>query len=117
MSDASETQAVKPDERDPALLLYDYAKYLLTLGLLVLGGVLSLLQGPDGDEVARNDVIAVATLLALSCVGSLTVADDVVRAHMKGRAVSRWAPIKGQVAMFFLGAGVAVFLLTWLDTL
>lgn len=117
MSDAGETPTVKPDDRDPELLLYDYSKFLLTLGLLILGGVLTLVQGPASAKLAGSEVLMVVVPLSLSCVCSLSVANDVVRARQKGRAVTRWVAASGQAAMFFLGSGVATFLLLWIRTI
>lgn len=117
MSDVSDTPITRPGDHDPELLLYDYSKFLLTLALLLLGGVLTLSQGPQGKELQADQVMIVVIALALSCLCSLSVANDVVRARQSGKAVTRWAPRSGQAAMFFLGGGVATFLLMWLDQL
>lgn len=117
MSELGETTSLQGDERDAELLLYDYSKFLLTLGLLVLGGVQTLAQGPQAEKLQQAQIVIVVVALALSCVSSLSVVNDIVRARQKGRPVTRWVAMMGQSAMFFLGSGVGAFLLTWLDTL
>ena len=105
------------DEADPEVLLYDYSKYLLTLALLVLGGVLSLTQGPDAAAISRKSLIVIIVLLAVSGVSSLSAANEVVRARTERRAVRARSRYFSQAAMGTLGMGVGAFLSVWVEAL
>lgn len=105
------------DDHDPDVLLYDYSKYLLTLALLVLGGVLSLTQGAAAEAIPRKPLIVVVVLLAVSGVSSLSAANEVVRARTEGRAVRARSRYFSQAAMGTLGMGVGAFLSVWVKAL
>lgn len=102
-------------ETDPEILLYDYSKYLLTLSMLLLGGVLTISQG--GDPAMRPPPLVLLTILvpiAGSGFMSLSCLAAIVGARVKGKPQksARWL---NQAAMGLLGAGVASFLISWVE--
>ena len=107
----------RPLGRDPDALLYDYAKHLLSLALLGIGGIASLAQSPLGKGVAGQRValllgaFAVAGFFALSCSAAI------LRAHQRGLPVPKRAWAFQQGAMAALGMGVGAFLTVWFDAL
>ena len=115
--DDATVRARHGDEADAEVLLYDYSKYLLTLALLVIGGVLSLTQGAGGEAIPRKPLVVVIVLLAVSGVSSLSAANEVVRARTDGRPVRGRSRYFSQAAMGTLGMGVGAFLSVWVEML
>jgi hypothetical protein len=107
----------RPLGREKDALLYDYAKHLLSLSLLGIGGIASLSQSPLGRGVAGPKIalllgaFAVAGILALSCSAT------VLRAHRRDRPLPETAWTLQQGAMGALGMGVGAFLSVWVDAL
>lgn len=104
-------------ETDPEILLYDYSKYLLTLSMLILGGVLTISQ--NADLANRPPPLVLLTILvpiAGSGFLSLSCLAAIVGARVKGKPqkTARWL---NQGAMLLLGAGVASFLISWIEQL
>ena len=119
MNDEESVAPFKPvrADDDPDLLLYDYSKYLLTLALLVLGGVLSLTQGAGGAKLDERLIIIVVVFLAVSGGASLSCANEIVRVRTGRRKRTRLLEVYNQAAMGFLGGGVGAFLFVWVGAL
>ncbi len=113
MSEDSTTQGVKPGENDPELLLYDFLKYLATLGLLILGAVLSL-AGTDSGLSKRNLAIVIFAVAAAALI-AIVAADRVVVLRMKGKPVDRTVNWSRSVCMWLLTLGTGAFLSNWLN--
>lgn len=111
MSDEETKLGIRPDERDPELLLYDFLKFLTSLAILVLGGVLSLASGDMRTQ--RDGLAIVIVMVALAGVFAATGADGVVRARIGRRPLSRWTRMSRGVSMGLLGAGTGFFLSMW----
>ena len=109
-------QPARPEDH-PDLLLYDYSKYLLTLALLVLGGVLSLTQGAGGTRIDKKLVIVVVLFLAVSGMSSLSCANEIVRVRTGKKKRTKWPEVYNQAAMGLLGGGVGAFLFVWAGAL
>lgn len=106
-----------PLGRDKEALLYDFAKHLLSLALLGIGGIASLAQSPLGRKVPGPSIalllaaFAIAGFLALSCSAAI------LRAHRRDQPVpqSAWGFQQGSMAA--LGFGVGAFLILWIGAL
>lgn len=104
-------------ETDPEILLYDYSKYLLTLSMLVLGGVLTISQSSDpANKLPAPLLLAILVPIAGSGLLSLSCLSTIVRSRMTGKS-QRSAGTLNQMAMGLLGAGVAAFLMSWITQL
>jgi hypothetical protein len=121
MSDDSE-DSVGPatqlaPETDPDILLYDYSKYLLTLSMLILGGVLTISQGSD-PATRPPPVVLISILVPIAGSGflSLSCLATIVGARVRGKQPKN-ARMLNQGAMGLLGAGVASFLISWIKQL
>jgi hypothetical protein len=90
--------------------LYDYFKYLTSLALLTLGGVLTLSEKME-DTFSRYALTAVLVLVTLSGALSFSAVGEIVRGKHTGtsykniEAMRRVAP-----ALLALGIGVFVYL-------
>ena len=98
-------------------ILYDFAKFVTTLALLMLGGVLTVTQTAD-KAVAKPPVIAlVVGFIALAGVCAISAAGKLAKVNLSLR-VERFTPqhyLLGAIA--FLGMGAGGFLMLWWKTL
>jgi hypothetical protein len=103
--------------RDKAMLLYDYAKHLLSLALLGIGGIASLAQSPLGREVAGPKVALLLGAFAAAGFFALSCSAAILRAHRRDQPVPESAWWCQQGAMASLGIGVGAFMAVWVDAL
>ena len=98
-------------------LLYDFAKYLTTLALLAIGGVLTVTQTGDPKEVKRVVVAIVLGSIAIAGVLAVSAAISIVEEQTGGRK-ARFKPRSLlKVATGFLGMGAGGFLVMWWKSL
>lgn len=107
----------RPLGRDKDALLYDYAKHLLSLALLGIGGIASLAQSPLGREVAGPKVAILLVAFAVAGFFALSCSASILRAHRLDLPVPQSAWLFQQGAMAGLGVGVGAFLVVWVDAL
>jgi hypothetical protein len=106
----------KPDLADGELLLYDYLKWITTLSLLTLGGVLSLAQSAD-IELGNFQVGMVLVPICIAGVTALSGADTLVRNRV-GMKPHRMQPTRYMhISIGSLGIGVGAFLAAFWDAL
>lgn len=120
MSEDSEIwdpKAVAPDLRYGETLLYDFSKFLTTLSLLALGGVLTLTQTADRTDIKLFNIIFVLAAIALAGILSITTANALVDARAAGKEPHAALPKIMKAAMGLLGVGTGGFLMIWLDML
>lgn len=99
----------EPRRRDSTeSYLYDYFKYLTSLALLTLGGVLTLSESVS-DKFSRYALTAVLILVAASGVLAFSGVSEIVRARSTGTGY-RHLEILRKVAPALLAAGIGVFL-------
>jgi hypothetical protein len=100
-------------ETDPEILLYDFSKYLLTLSMLILGGVLTISQSGDIANRPPPEVLLTILLpIAGSGFLSLSCLSTIVRSRVEGKP-QRHAAKFNRGAMGLMGVGVGGFLLSW----
>ena len=98
-------------------LLYDFAKFLTTLSLLAIGGILTISQTADRADVKPFNVIAAVVTISLATIISATVAYGIAQARAEGRTPS--AKLSRYLVPVFalLGMGMGMFLYMWADSL
>ena len=106
-----------PGERYAESLLYDFAKFLTTLSLLALGGVLTLTQAVDRADIKLFNIVLVLGSIALAGVLAMSTANALVDARSAGREPHPALRTMIKAAMALLGVGTGGFLMIWLDTL
>lgn len=119
MQDPTDTQADLNVAHSPDLLIYDLSKYLLSLCLLILGGVLTVTQTVTQaatEPLPPSPIILIVGCLAVSGLLSITCISSIVKARYRG-VPARRVRLINQLAMGFLGAGVGAFLVIWIDLL
>lgn len=103
--------------RDKEALLYDFAKHLLSLALLGIGGIASLAQSPLGREVEGPKVALLLAAFAMAGFFALSCSAAILRAHRREQPVPENAWWFQQGAMGSLGIGVGTFMVVWVDAL
>jgi hypothetical protein len=98
-------------------LMYDFAKFMTTLSLLVLGGLLTLSGAARDGDLKLGNIIFVSAAVATAGVLAFTTANAVVEARARGREPASYLPRLMKASMGFIGVGVGGFLAMWLDTL
>jgi hypothetical protein len=99
----------------PDMLLYDLSKYLLTLCLLILGGLLTLTETANSPLPPRALAVILGSLvisstLSLTCIGRIVSARHTGKPATSARRLNGWATL-------FLGGGVGAFLMVWISQL
>ena len=98
-------------------LLYDFAKFLTTLSLLVLGGMLTLSTAARSGDLKLFNIIFVTVAIALAGMAAFVTANALVDARASGREPSAMLPKLMKFATGLLGIGLGGFLAMWLDSL
>jgi len=112
-----EPKAIAGDEHFSEALLYDFAKFVTTLALLSLGGVLTVTQTAD-KGVAKPPVIAiVVSFIALAGVCAVSAAAKIAKVNLSLR-IERFTPRHYlMAAIALLGMGAGGFLMLWWKTI
>ena len=110
-------KSVAEDGQFGEAMLYDFAKFLTTLALLMLGGVLTVTQTAD-RAVAKPPVVAMVVLfIALAGICAISAAGKIAKLQI-GQGTERITARHALVAaIFFLGMGSGGFLTLWWKTL
>lgn len=116
-SNIGDPKTVAPDGLYGESLLYDFSKFVTTLSLLALGGVLSLTQAADRSDVKLVNILLVLGSISLAGVLALSVASTLAASRSAGTEPPRWPGKAIRAAMGLLGVGTGAFLMIWWDML
>ena len=111
---------IGPNDEDPRYgegLLYDLAKFLTTLSLLALGGVLTIADTADTNDIPLFNIAMITIALSLAAVLSVATASSI--------AIGRWSGVENksnfsrfvQATIALLGVGLGMFFFMWIDKL
>ena len=120
MNDDSEIVDAKAPPHDPRYgetLLYDFSKFLTTMSLLALGGVLTVIQTSDRSDIKLFNIIFVMGAIAFAGILSILTANALVDARAAGKEPEPYLRKMMKAARGLLGVGTGGFLMIWLDTL
>lgn len=98
-------------------LLYDFAKTLTSLSILVLGGVLTLAGTDRAAEIPLFSMVLTSGSIALAGMLALSTVFAIVEARAKRREPSPRLLLLIKTANFLLGIGVGGFMIIWLESL
>ena len=98
-------------------LMYDLGKFLTTLSLLAIGGVLTIADAADPADVKPANIILITLALSAAAVIAASTASTI--------AVDRWTakPIRPRMHLYILatvallGMGLGMFIFMWIDKL
>ena len=116
-----DTSAGRPDHvhagRYGESLHYDLAKFLTTLSLITVGGILSLTEAAAEGVYRPSWLLLVLASVALGGVLSFGVAFSLADARSANREPSRWLPLALQGATTLFGLGTGGFVWMWWSAL
>ena len=98
-------------------MLYDFAKFLTTLSLLVLGGMLTLSGAARAGDLKLFNIVFVSGAVALAGIIAFLTANGLVEARARGREPSERLPTLMKISTGLIGLGIGGFLMMWLDSL
>ncbi len=102
---------------DGELLLYDHFKHLTTLSILALGGVLTVAQVADRQDIKSWLLVVVLALISLGGIASYSGAGEIVRARYTDTPRHKTLQVCRRAAPILLAMGVGMFLSMFVDTL
>jgi hypothetical protein len=106
-----------PEDRYSEGLLYDYSKFISTLSLLVLGGVLSLSQAAGASDLPRWKMGFVIGAIAIGGVFAFATANALVDARAGAREPSKRLRLQTKAATAAIAIGLGAFLQMWWTTI
>ena len=98
-------------------LLYDFAKFITTLSLLLLGGMLTLSAAARQGDLKLFNLMFVTIAIAIAGMTAFITANALVDARATGREPSPALPKLMKFATGVIGVGLGGFLMMWLDSL
>jgi hypothetical protein len=105
------------DPRDGEGLLYDLAKFLTTLSLLALGGVLTIADSADTNDIPLFNIALITIALSLAAVLSVATASSIAIARWSGQENKSNFARYVQATIALLGVGLGMFFFMWIDKL
>jgi hypothetical protein len=117
IEDEGKLPSEAPPDRYGEALLYDFAKFLTTLSLLALGGVLTLTQADPNGDIKKFNILLALGAIALAGTMAVSIASALADARSNGKEPSRRLPLYLKTSMALLGIGVGAVLQMWWDTL
>jgi hypothetical protein len=112
-----DNETPKPGQRDGELLVYDFFKYLTSLVLLTLGGMLIVMKDFDPADVKPQMVIVAIIVISSAGVLAFSGAAEIVRARYAGTPPHRSLPFLRAAAPALLAMGLGLFLAMFVDSL
>jgi K+-sensing histidine kinase KdpD len=107
----------RPGEQYGESLLYDFAKFLTTLSILTLGGVLTIAETADRGDIKTFNIIMVSVALALSAAVAAITASIVAVGRYTNQPLPPRLELWIVTSVFLLSSGVAIFVAMWIDRL
>ena len=104
-------------DADGDLLLYDFFKYLTSLALLTLGGVLIVAKDADKADVKPVMIVIVLVIISASGIAAFSGASEIVRARYSRSEPLPTLKFYRLAAPALLAIGVGMFLTLYADSL
>ena len=105
------------DKRYGETLLYDLGKFLTTLSLLAIGGVLTIADNSDRGDVKPFAIILISGILSLAAVLAASTAGTIAIGRWSGKPVSPQLHRYITATIALLGFGLGMFIFMWIDKL
>ena len=105
------------DDRYAEGLVYDQGKFLTTLSLLAVGGVLTIADSTDKGDVKPGSIIMVTCVLFLAAVLAASTASTIAFDRFAGRPSRRHLHYYIMATVALLGMGLGMFIFMWVDKL
>lgn len=112
-----EPRALAPADQYAEALVYDFAKFLTTLALLALGGVLSMSQSDALNEVKPFNITLVIVSIAIGGISALSIPISIAGQRLRGKEPTRWLRWNLNVAVAGIALGLGAFLQMFIDAI
>jgi hypothetical protein len=112
-----EDEVPKAARRDGELLVYDFFKYLTSLVLLILGGMLIVMKDFDPVDVKPQGVIVAIIVISSAGVLAFSGAAEIVRARSTDTPPKPSLKFLRAAAPAMLALGLGLFLSMFIDSL
>jgi hypothetical protein len=106
----------KRQEMDGDGFLYDYFKYLTSLSLITLGGILTVVQMNRAEPVDKPSLLVIVAALSIAGVLSFAGSEEIVRSKTTGKLNERTLRICRIFApkIYILGAAILFTQFFWM---
>ena len=98
-------------------LLYDQGKFLTTLSLLAVGGVLTIADSADSADIKPTSIIMVTCVLFLAAVLAASTSATIAFDRSSGKPMKRHLHYYILATVSLLGMGLGMFIFMWIDKL
>ena len=98
-------------------LLYDQGKFLTTLSILAVGGVLTIADSADRGDINPTSIIMVTCVLFLAAVLAASTASTIAFDRYSGKPTKRYLHYYILATVGLLGMGLGMFVFMWMDKL
>ena len=98
-------------------LLYDLGKFLTTLSLLAIGGVLTVVENADRADIKTFNIIMITLALAAAALLAATTSVTIAYSRAAGRAVPANLSKRITATIVLLSLGLGMFIAMWIDKL
>jgi hypothetical protein len=117
MIDDDKLPSGAPEDRYGEGLLYDLGKFLTSLSLLAIGGVLTVADTADRADIKPFGIIMVTIVLSTAAVLACSTASSIAYGRYTGKPITKHLAnyVLGTVAL--LGMGLGMFFFMWIDKL
>ena len=106
-----------PSEQYGEALIYDFSKFLTTLSVVGLGGVVTLTETADTGDIKIFNVAMISAALALAGIYAAATASSIANARFAGRPPPQNLRRRITLIMFLLAFGIGMFVVMWIDKL
>ena len=113
----ADPKGLASDDRYGEALVYDLAKFLTTLSLLALGGVLTITEAIDHADIKVANIVVVTIALAGATAISAITATSIAYARSSGQPNPRNLHRYISATMGLLSVGLGMFVYMWIDKL
>jgi hypothetical protein len=98
-------------------LLYDLGKFLTSLSIFAIGGVLTVADTAKPGDIKAFNLITITIALAGAAVLGASTSGTIAYGRFTGKRLSRHLPNYARGSFLLLGVGLGMFMAMWIDKL
>ena len=98
-------------------LLYDLGKFLTTLSLFALGGVLTIADTSDRADIKLFNIVMITLALSVAAVLAVSTSSSIAIARFGGKPQTAKLDRYILATVALLGVGLGMFFFMWIDKL
>ena len=98
-------------------LLYDLGKFLTSLSLFAIGGVLTVADTARPGDIKAFNLVTITIALATAAVLAASTSGGIAYSRFTGKPLSRYLHHYARASFALLGVGLGMFIAMWVDKL